>query len=127
MQDFGAFIKSKREARNWTLRVAAQHVEISASRLAEIERGVSYHTERPTRPTPDLVERIARAYDVPIDYALAEAGYSPHDGARLAPDAERLVSLFESLDPEHRDLALDFLRLLLEHDGRSGSPSAGGT
>ena len=120
MQDFGAFIKSKREARNWTLREAADHIDISASRLAEIERGVSYHTERPTRPTPELVERIARAYEVPVDYALAEAGYTPHDGVQLAPDAERLVSLFESLDRERRELALDFLRLLLEHASRSG-------
>ncbi len=121
MQDFGAFIKSKREARNWTLREAADHIDISSSRLSEIERGVSYHTERPTRPTPDLVERIARVYDVPVAYALAEAGYTPHNGLRLAPDAELLVSLFESLDRERRELALDFLRLLLEHASRSAS------
>ena len=116
MQHFGDIIKARREARKWTLREAAGRIAISTSRLAELERGVSYHTERPTRPTQELVERIADAYGLPTDYALAEAGYPPSGSARLSPDAERLVSLYEGLDATHKELAIAFLRMLLDHD-----------
>ena len=114
MNHFGALIRAKRQAKGWSLRGAAARISLSPSRLAEIERGISYHTERATRPTADLVERIARVYDISVDLALTEAGYSPYSPSELSADSERLVAMFESLPGDLREVAFDLVQVLVE-------------
>lgn len=114
MSDFGAYLKAQREAKGWTLREAAKRIKVSASRLTEIERGKSYHTDHATKPSREVVERIAQAYDLSKDLLLAEAGYDVGPLSELSPETLRLVRLFESLPLEKRKLALAVLRLFAE-------------
>jgi transcriptional regulator with XRE-family HTH domain len=112
VSDFGALIKSKRQALGWSLRVAATQIGVSSSRLSEVERGRSYHTDGPTRPSRELVERIAIALRMPPDVALAEAGYPARAPTSLAPDSSRLLALYESLSPDRKAVALEIMRVL---------------
>lgn len=120
MSDFGNYLKDQRERRKWTLRHAAEQIGTSASRLSEIERGQSYHTGNATKPSRELVERIALAYDLPLQVLLASAGY-PESGPREFSDEAKLVAaIFENLSPERKELALGMIRLLAESkDARS--------
>ncbi|MNS01618.1 Transcriptional regulator ClgR [compost metagenome] len=117
MKDFGDYLKDQRERRKWTLRHAAEQIGTSASRLSEIERGQSYHTGHATRPSRELVERIARAYDLPLQVLLASAGYPEVNTPELSAEARIAAALFENLSPERKDLALGMLHLLAESKG----------
>ncbi|MNL38773.1 Helix-turn-helix domain protein [compost metagenome] len=113
-QDFGKYLKAQRNARGWTLRHAAKQIGTSLSRLSEIERGQSYHTEHATRPSRELVEKIAQAYELSPTLLLTEAGYPVGPTAELSPEAVRMLSLFEALPTERKRLALGILRLMAE-------------
>jgi transcriptional regulator with XRE-family HTH domain len=113
---FGSYLKEQRKARGLTLSKAAELIGISTSRLAEIERGTSYHTDHATRPSRELVEKIAKAFDLPRDMLLIEAGHPVDAVSELSPEARRLLLLFETLSPERKRLALGMLRLLAEPD-----------
>lgn len=119
VSDFGSYLKAQRKARGWTLKEAADRIGTSTSRLAEVERGKSYHTEHATRPSRDLVERMAKAYELPADLLLIEAGYTPSPAKELSPEASRMLLLFESLPLDRRQLALGILRLMAEEASTS--------
>lgn len=121
LSDFGSYIKGQRKALGWTLRQAAAHIGVSSSRLAEIERGKSYHTDHATRPTRELAERIAQAYDLPMDIVLAEAGFPLRSTPDLTPESTRLLAMFETLPPEKRHIVLGILHVFVESEGRTDS------
>lgn len=114
MSDFGAFIKAQRRARGWTIREAAGRIGISSSRLAELERGKSYHTDHVTKPSRELAERIAHGFGLPPSEVLAEAGLHIPAAAPLSEDAARLIALFEGLPPDRKALALEMMRLFAQ-------------
>lgn len=114
MTDFGNYLKEQRERRKWTLRHAGEQIGTSASRLAEIERGQSYHTGHATKPSRKLVERIALAYDIPLQVLLARAGYSEVHSPELSDETKIAAAIFENLSPERQELALGMLRLFAE-------------
>jgi transcriptional regulator with XRE-family HTH domain len=118
--EFGARLRGRREARGLSLREAARIIEISLTRLVELEQGVSHHTGAPTRATRKVLERISRAYDVSLDVLLQEAGYPSSSPTTMAPDTARMVALYEGLSDGQQALALDFLRLLAAHGSRKG-------
>lgn len=119
MSEFGSYLKAQRTARKWSLRDAAGRIGISTSRLAEIERGLSYHTEHATRPSRDIVERMAEAYELPLNLLLIEAGYTPSPVMDLSPEASRMLLLFETLPADRKHLALGILRLMAEGEETS--------
>lgn len=119
VNDFGSYLKAQRKARGWALKAAAEQIGTSTSRLAEVERGKSYHTEHETRPSRELVERMAAAYGLPVDLLLIEAGYTPSIAKDLSPEANRMLLLFEALPPDRKDLALGILRLMAEDASKS--------
>lgn len=112
-QRFGAFLQRLRKERQWTLRRASQAIEISHARLAELEAGVSRSTRHPTRPTREMVLRIAHAYKVSTDMLLAEAGYAV-ERPGLRDDEVLLLDLYNQLDGSHRAMAARVLRAMLE-------------
>lgn len=114
VNDFGSYLKAQRKARGWTLKEAADRIGTSTSRLAEVERGKSYHTDHATRPSRELVERMAYAYGLPVDILLIEAGYSPSPARDLSQEDNRMLLLFQALPPDRKELALGILRLMAE-------------
>lgn len=120
-QQFGAKLRELRENKEWTLRRAAKAAGITHQRLAELEAGVARGTGKATRPSKDVVGRLARAYDVPKDFLLELAGYARERPLISDRDA-LLLDLFHLLSDGKQRLALGMLRLLAED-----KPSAYGT
>lgn len=107
----GQRLTQLREGKGWTLRHAAQLVGLSHHRLAELERGRSRGTNRPTRPSRAVVVKLAEAYGEPKNYMLELAGYAaeraePDDSMRLAMD------IMADFDGRQRRLALAMLRAI---------------
>ena len=112
MSRFGAYLKELRERQNWTVRKAAAVIGVSPSRLAEIERGESYRTLRETKPSRDLITRMAKAYEVSCDILLELAGYQVNKAMpETTPDARLMLELYESLPPDHKELAIQMLKV----------------
>ena len=111
---FGPQIRARRKALGWTAAEAAQRLGVSRSRLAEIERGTSYNTTHPTRPSRELVVKIAAVYDLPADLLLMAAGYPTEKPLDLSPASRDVLFLFERLSPAGQSVALGMLRLLAE-------------
>ena len=74
---FGRFVFEARQARGWSLRVAAKATGIGHTRLDEIEKSVGRHARMATRPTMEQVVQLAHAYEVPVHELLALAGFEP--------------------------------------------------
>lgn len=115
--NLGLYIKKQREELGWTLRDLAEKSAISDSRLAEIERGRSYRTENPTRPSRENLASIANALNVPFDLLLALAGYEREQApVELSPAARVAAALFETIPMERQELALRVLSAFVFRD-----------
>lgn len=110
--EFGKRVKERRQALGLTLREAARRLDLSPSRLGAIERGVAYSTGNATRPRRDLVERVADVFELPRDLLLASAGYVTGAVADLDEDTRHLVTMFVTLPPERKRIALGFMQVL---------------
>ena len=126
-QRFGEFITALRAARTWSQRRAAREIQVSSMRLAELERGVSRTTGHATRPSPDLVARIAAVYGVPRDHLRDLAGYArEHPG--LGADEALLLDRFRALATPERVMVLELVAAVGRvAEGRSGALSISGT
>ncbi|HEY9724613.1 MAG TPA: helix-turn-helix transcriptional regulator [Oscillatoriaceae cyanobacterium] len=102
---FGKLIQDYRLRRGWSLREAAKRFGLSHMRLSELERGVSRGTGHATRPSREVVRRMALALGVPIDNLLEHAGYA-REQPELEVRAMLLLDLFAELDDEDKALAL---------------------
>ena len=110
-EQFGKKLAELRKQHGWTLRKAALAIGISHMRLGELEIGRSRSTGNPTRPTRDLVGKIAQVYGVPKDYLLERAGYAREHPTLTDQDA-LMLDRFHALDDPHRTMALEILRVL---------------
>jgi transcriptional regulator with XRE-family HTH domain len=108
---FGVRLKELREAKGWTLRRAADHIGISHRRLGELERGQSWGTGNPTRPSRETVVAIAEAYDMPRDFLLELAGFA-REHADLTDSEAMLLATFRSLESAQQALALRLVRAI---------------
>jgi transcriptional regulator with XRE-family HTH domain len=63
--NFGAYLKSQRDARGWTQPMAAEKIGIEQSYLSKLETGKA-------TPSEEMFERLVNAYDIDLD-ALALA------------------------------------------------------
>lgn len=123
-QRFGEFISGCREARKWSQRQAARAIGISPMRLAELERGISRTTGHATRPAPELVARMAAAYELPTDYLRELAGYAREHPA-LADDEALLVERYRRLAPPHRQIVLELVAAIDRVAAGSGGRNDG--
>lgn len=117
-QHFGEFIAACREARGWSQRRAAREIGVSSMRLAELERGISRTTGHATRAAPELVGRMAAAYEVPTETLRELAGYA-REHPELTTDESLLLERYRGLDEPYR-------RIVLELVASVGRVTAGG-
>lgn len=69
MGDIGEYLRSLREGQKLSLREAAAKTGVSVSYITQIENG------RRKAPGPEVLKRLAPAYNVPVRDLLRAAGY----------------------------------------------------
>ena len=69
MSDFGDYLRSLRERQKMSLREVAAKTGVSVSYITQIEN------RRRKAPGPDVLKKLAPAYNVPVRDLLKAAGY----------------------------------------------------
>lgn len=95
--DVGAQLRSWRQRRRLSQLELAGRAEISSRHLSFVETGRS-------RPSPDMIERLAEHLDVPLrerDSLLVAGGYAPRYAAANTPDRDAVLGAFRDLLDAH--------------------------
>jgi transcriptional regulator with XRE-family HTH domain len=95
--NFGQFLKSLRERQRMSLRDAERESGVSNPYIAQIERG-----DRPP-PRPEILKKLARAYNVTVRELLMRAGYLDEPEV-TATEEERIEAAFQYVlsDPDYK-------------------------
>ena len=120
----GQVMREIREARNATLEEVAFAAETNASNLSRIERGAQGYS-------PETLERIAAALGVTVSElhlrteatanAAGKTSGSVVGRKRRSQPATLAASKYSTLTPENRELADEFMALLLRRQRSSKS------
>ena len=96
-RQFAKYLKKLREDRHMSLRDVEKACGVSNAYVAQIESG-----NRPP-PSPDILRRLARAYNVPVKYMMEQAGYLDEPEV-AATDEERVEAAFKYVmnDPDYK-------------------------
>jgi HTH-type transcriptional regulator, competence development regulator len=78
MESFGNYMHRLRKSRGLTLKQVETQAKVSNAYISQIERGLR------NPPHPDILKRLARAYDVELRELLIAAGYLEEDSAEAA-------------------------------------------
>ncbi len=120
----GQVIREIREARKATLEEIAFAADTNASNLSRIERGAQGYS-------PETLKRIASALGVTVSelhlrteaatYTTGKSSGSASGRKRHLPFTTLAESKYSSLTPENRELADEFMALLLRRQRTSKS------
>jgi transcriptional regulator with XRE-family HTH domain len=69
MSVFASYLRELRKARGLSLKQVEAEAGVSNAYLSQLERGL----RKP--PHPDILRRLAKAYEVPVEDLLVSAGY----------------------------------------------------
>lgn len=96
-KEFARYIKGLRQKRDMSLRDVEKACGVSNPYIAQIESG-----DRPP-PSPDILRRLARGYNVPVRYMMEQAGYLDEPEV-TATDEERVEAAFQyaMADPDYK-------------------------
>ncbi|MDP2314040.1 MAG: helix-turn-helix transcriptional regulator [Pseudomonadota bacterium] len=89
--EFGVYLKSQRERKRLSLRIAASAIGVSHTYLSQLEQGA-----RVGAPTAALLEAVAATYGVHLEEVLTNAGYEAAASA-LVPVTDEIETEFENL------------------------------
>ncbi len=78
MESFGSYMRRLRKSKGLTLKRVETQAQVSNAYISQIERGLR------NPPHPDILKRLAKAYDVPLRDLLIAAGYLEEDSAETA-------------------------------------------
>jgi DNA-binding XRE family transcriptional regulator len=111
MQALGAFIRSKRQLANMSLRQLAERTKLSNPYLSQIERGLH-------QPSVRVIRLISEALEVSTETLLAQAGLlhrDPHADHRESPppDIEGAIRAEKRLTQEQQNALIAVLRSML--------------
>ncbi len=111
MQALGAFIRSKRQLANMSLRQLAERTKLSNPYLSQIERGLH-------QPSVRVIRLISEALEVSTETLLAQAGLLHRDshGANhheSPPDIETAIRAERRLTQEQQNALIAVLRSML--------------
>ncbi len=114
MSTLGGLLKKQRERHGWTQQEVVDRAGLdrSSSYISSIETGT-------TSPSIDELDALARLYGTTSLDLLREAtGITPDWEFEPDSDLNRLVTLYQSLDPVEKDSALAYLEFLLQRQQR---------
>lgn len=96
-----------RQAKGWSLRQAEKESGVSNGYISQVEKGS-------VRPSPDVLQKLATAYDVPYRLLMERAGYIKP--ANENPNADRIPAFVfnaaEVFSQEDWDMAQSFFEQL---------------
>ena len=97
METFGSYLKRLRRTKGLSLKQVEQAAQVSNAYLSQIERGI----RKP--PHPDILKRLAKTFEVPLDELLEAAGYLD-DAKDRRLQAQRIERAFAHVitDPQYR-------------------------
>ena len=97
MATFGEFLRGLRERQRMSLRDVERECAVSNTYLSQIEKGEK------TSPSPDILRKLAKAYNVPPKYLMEQAGYLDEPEVS-ATDEERVNAAFDYVmsDPDYK-------------------------
>jgi transcriptional regulator with XRE-family HTH domain len=78
MESFGSYMRRLRKSKGLTLKQVETQARVSNAYISQIERGLR------NPPHPDILKRLANAYDVQHRELLVAAGYLEEDSAETA-------------------------------------------
>jgi transcriptional regulator with XRE-family HTH domain len=78
MESFGNYLRRLRKSKGLTLKRVETQAQVSNAYISQIERGLR------NPPHPDILKRLAKAYDVQLRDLLIAAGYLEEDSAETA-------------------------------------------
>ena len=95
--NFGHFLKSLRDRQRMSLRDVEKACGVSNAYIAQLEKG-----DRPA-PSPDILKKLARAYNVTVRELLLRAGYLDEPEV-TATEEERIEAAFQYVlaDPDYK-------------------------
>jgi transcriptional regulator with XRE-family HTH domain len=95
--NFGHFLKSLRDKQRMSLRDAERESGVSNAYIAQIEKG-----DR-SPPKPEILKKLARAYNVTVRELFLRAGYLDEPEA-TATEEERIEAAFQYVlaDPDYK-------------------------
>ena len=95
--NFGYFLKSLRDKQRMSLRDVEKESGVSNAYIAQLEKG-----DRPA-PSPDILKKLARAYNVTVRELLMRAGYLDEPEV-TATEEERIDAAFQYVlaDPDYK-------------------------
>ncbi len=95
--NFGYFLKSLRDKQRMSLRDVEKESGVSNAYIAQLEKG-----DRPA-PSPDILKKLARAYNVTVRELLLRAGYLDEPEV-TATEEERIEAAFQYVlaDPDYK-------------------------
>ena len=95
--NFGHFLKSLRDRQRMSLRDVERESGVSNAYIAQLEKG-----DRPA-PSPDILKKLARAYNVTVRELLLRAGYLDEPEVS-ATEEERIEAAFQYVltDPDYK-------------------------
>ena len=95
--NFGYFLKSLRDKQRMSLRDVEKESGVSNAYIAQLEKG-----DRPA-PSPDILKKLARAYNVTVRELLLRAGYLDEQEV-TATEEERIEAAFQYVmaDPDYK-------------------------
>jgi transcriptional regulator with XRE-family HTH domain len=112
MQALGAFIRSKRQLANMSLRQLAERTKLSNPYLSQIERGLH-------QPSVRVIRLISDALEVSTETLLAQAGLLHRDSHAEGhaesppPDVEAAIRAEQRLTQEQQNALIAVLRSML--------------
>src|SRR5713226_8310999 len=117
MEPFGPYLKRLRRTKGFSLKQVEGAAQVSNAYLSQMERGI----RKP--PHPDILKRLARTYDVPVEELLEAAGYL-EDAQERRLQRLKIERAFEHVttDPKYHHgtrlkgsaLSLDAKRFIVE-------------
>ncbi len=112
MQALGAFIRSKRQLANLSLRQLAERTKLSNPYLSQIERGLH-------QPSVRVIRLISDALNVSTETLLTQAGLLHRDTTANAqpdastPDIEAAIRAEQRLSDDQKSALIAVLRSML--------------
>lgn len=112
MQALGAFIRSKRQLANMSLRQLAERTKLSNPYLSQIERGLH-------QPSVRVIRLISEALEVSTETLLAQAGLLHRDSHGAGhtesppPDIEAAIRAERRLTPDQQNALIAVFRSML--------------
>lgn len=108
----GAKLQELRANADLSAREAARRLAISTTRLRDFEQGKTHGRDQKAVPKRELLAKIAKLYDYPLDNLLRLAGYPVEDIQPSPPTeaevrAREIAQIYLDLPEPHQSLFLE--------------------